>query len=156
VEHAHSIDRSLSWRRAASPLGVVLVIALVVLGGRTFVHHSGGTRPLSGARRPAIGPVASGTLRPRSATSVLVLNGSGVAGAAGGVSSRLLTDGYRSAPATNAQVTTYARSLVLFRPGWEPEAGRLARDAHIGAVAPLDGPVPASDARLPLVVILGR
>ena len=59
----------------------------------------------------------------------------------------------------NAQVTTYARSLVLYRPGWEREAKRLAKDAHIGAVAPLDGPLPATGAMVgqadPLVAIIG-
>jgi hypothetical protein len=104
----------------------------------------------------AKGHVARAALRPRSTTSVLVLNGSGTAGAAGDVSSRLLTDGYRRAPATNAQVTTYARSVVLFRPGWEREARRLAKDAHIGAVAPLDGPLPTSDSGYGLVAIVGH
>jgi hypothetical protein len=85
-----------------------------------------------------------------------VLNGSGSAGAAGDVSYRLLTDGYRRAPAADAQVTTYARSVVLFRPGWEREANRLAKDAHIGAVAPLDGPLPTADSGYRLVAILGQ
>jgi hypothetical protein len=56
----------------------------------------------------------------------------------------------------NAQVTTYARSIVLFRPGWEREAKRLAKDARIRAVAPLDGPLPSGAAAAPLVAIVGR
>ena len=64
--------------------------------------------------------------------------------------------GYRSALATDAQVTTYARSVVLYRLGWQSEAERLAKDAQIRAVAPLDGALPAGDSRFPLVVILGR
>ena len=79
-----------------------------------------------------------------------------MAGAAGIVSSRLLADGYRNAPATDAQVTTYARSIVLFRPGWEREAKRLAKDARIRAVAPLDGPLPLGAASTPLVAIVGQ
>jgi hypothetical protein len=44
---------------------------------------------------------------------------------------------------------------VLFRPGWQREAERLARDAGIRAVAPLDGRVAGAYARLPLVLVLG-
>jgi LytR cell envelope-related transcriptional attenuator len=146
VEHAHRIDRSFSWRGAALALGLLFVIAFAVLGGWALLDRPGG----------ANGPVAPAAPRPRSATSVLVLNGNGIAGAAGGLAHRLLADGYRSAVATNAQVTTYARSLILYRPGWQSEAERLARTTHIHAVAPLDGPVPATDASSPLVVILGR
>jgi hypothetical protein len=154
VEHVHSIDRS-SWRGAALPLGLLLAIAIAVLGGRALVHRRGVTRPVSDTGHVARRPVAPGALRPRSATSVLVLNGSGISGAAGGVSSRLLTDGYRSAPTANAQVMTYARSVVLFLPGWEREANRLAKDAHIGAVAPLDGRLPAAGSGDRLVAIIG-
>jgi hypothetical protein len=97
-----------------------------------------------------------GPLRPRSRTSVLVLNGNGFSGAAGTLANRLLSHGYRNALATDAQVTTYARSLILFRRGWASEAERLAKDARIRVAAALDGTLPASDARFPLVVILGR
>jgi hypothetical protein len=157
VEHLHQIDRDFPWRRAAPALAVLLAIALVALGGRAFLHHSAGTRPVSDTA-----PVqkrqssAAAAVRPRSATSVIVLNGNGIAGAAGGVSSRLLADGYRSATATNGQITTYARSVVLYQPGWEREAKRLAKDARISAVAPLDGPLPAGAAPAPLVAIVGR
>jgi len=153
VEHAHPIGRSFSWRGGALALGLVLVIAFAVVGALALVHRLDGTRPV-----PATGHVANGhaATRPRSRTAVLVLNGNGVGGAAGGVASRLLADGYRSAPAMDAQVTTYARSVVLFRPGWESEAKRLAKDAHIRAVEPLDGPLPAAGSGYPLVAIVGR
>lgn len=156
VEHAHPINRNVPWRGAAAALALVVAAALVGLAAWALVHRLSGTRPVAAPghvqkRQPRAAAVA---LRPRAATSVLVLNGSGVSGAAGGVSSRLLAHGYRSAPAENAQVMTYARSLVLYRPGWEREAKRLARDARITAVAPLDGPVPATGSRYPLVAIV--
>jgi hypothetical protein len=157
VEHAHPIDRNASWHGAAA-LALVAAIALIGIGGWALVHRLSGTRPVSDTghvqkRQSSAG--ARVVLRPRTATSVLVLNGNGRSGAAGGVSSRLLAHGYRSAPAENAPVTTYARSLVLYRPGWEREAKRLGRDAHIAAVVPLDGPLPATGSRYPLVAILG-
>jgi len=150
VEHAHPIDREFSWGGAVLAVALLGVIAGALLGGWTLIHRLDGSRPGSHAVKSAV------SLRPRSATSVLVLNGNGRAGAAGGVADRMLRAGYREAQATNAQVATYARSVVLYRPGWQPEASRLAQDSHIGAVAPLDGILPAGDARFALVLIVGR
>ena len=145
MEHADPIGRDFSWRETAPALALLIPIALIGLGAWTLLHPTG-----------APATVHAGPLRPRSATPVLVLNGNGIAGAAGDISNRLLAHGYRSAPATDARVTTYARSVVLFRLGWENEAQRLAKDARIRAVAPLDGSLPRwyRDARL--VVILGH
>ena len=84
-----------------------------------------------------------------------MLNGNGVSGAAGGIATDLLAVGYRHAVPTDAPNLGYALSLVLFKPGWQREAERLSRDARIPTVAPLDGHVPAADARYPLLVILG-
>jgi hypothetical protein len=87
---------------------------------------------------------------------VLVLNGNGIANAAGSSATSLLARGYRHAIPTDAPSLDYARSLVLFRRGWQREAERLARDARIATVAPLDGSVAPEYAHIPLVVILGE
>jgi LytR cell envelope-related transcriptional attenuator len=86
---------------------------------------------------------------------VLVLNGNGVEGAAGSEATGLLTRGYRHAVPADASSLDYARSLVLYRPGWQREAERLARDVRIATVATLDGRVAPTYAHVPLVVILG-
>jgi LytR cell envelope-related transcriptional attenuator len=82
------------------------------------------------------------------------MNGNGVSGAAGTESTQLLSRGYRHAVPTDAS-STYAQSVVLFRPGWEREAQRLAHDAGIGSVTPLDVRLPGSDRRYQVVLILG-
>ena len=94
-------------------------------------------------------------LRPRSSVSVLVLNGNGVSGAAGSLATRLGSAGYRSATAADAPSHNYARSVVLYRPGWVREARRLARDAGVQAVAPLDGMTPSQLRGAQLVMLLG-
>jgi len=94
-------------------------------------------------------------LRPRSRLSVLVLNGNGASGAAGTEATTILTRGYRHAIPSDAPQRDYARSLVLFRPGWQREAERLARDVKIPTVATLDGRVEPEYAHVPLIVILG-
>jgi hypothetical protein len=93
--------------------------------------------------------------RPRSRLSVLVLNGNGVSGAAGAEATRLQARGYRSAIPADASNENYAQSLVLFKPGYLPEARRLARDAGIRTVSPLDGRTRSQLRGSQLVVILG-
>jgi hypothetical protein len=153
VEHAHRVDRDFSWRGGALAIALCLVIALAGLGGMALLHRLGGTRPVPGTGHGSTGQVA---LHPRSAVSVLVLNGNGVNGAAGDLATGLLARGYAHAVPADAPDHDYARSLVLFRRGFAGEATRLAKDAHIAAVAPLDGRLPSSYARDQLIVVLGR
>ncbi len=86
---------------------------------------------------------------------MLVLNGNGVSGAAGTAATAILARGYRHAIPGDASQLTYTRSLVLFKPGWQREAERLARDVRIPTVAQLDGRVAPEYASVPLLVILG-
>jgi hypothetical protein len=62
-----------------------------------------------------------------------------VQGAASSEASRLQVHGYRIGGAENAQRHDYARSMVMYVPGWVKEARRLARDTGIRLVAPIDG-----------------
>jgi LytR cell envelope-related transcriptional attenuator len=151
VEHAQPLNRTFSWRLAVL---VASALALAALAGLVLTHRSAQTGPVAatghGPARPPAAP-----LRPRSRISVLVLNGNGISGAAGGEATSVLAWGYRHAIPTDAPSHAYARSLVLFRPGWQREAERLARDVKIPTVAPLDGSVAPAYAHVPLVVILG-
>ena len=151
MEHVQPLNRPFSWRLAAL---VASALALATLAGLVLTHRPGQTRPVSDTghvpKRQAAPP-----LRPRSRISVLVLNGNGVSGAAGTEATDVLARGYRHAIPADAPSLEYARSLVLFRPGWQREAERLARDARIPTVAPLDGRVAPPHAHVPLVLILG-
>lgn len=150
MESTYTVYRVRDVRRvrAVSPRPVrLLMIALITLAGWTLIHRVGA--PAAASRHQA-------PLRHRYSTSVIVLNGNGHSGVAGALADRLLARGYRETLAEDAQVTTYARSIVLYRGGWAGEAERLAQDTKIHAVAPLDGRPPAGAARYPLVVILGN
>jgi hypothetical protein len=151
VEHVQPLDRPFPWRLATL---VASALALAILGALVLTHRPGQTRPVPGTSRVPKGP-ALPPLRPRSHISVLVLNGNGIGGAAGGEATSLLTRGYRHAIPNDAPNLGYVRSLVLFRRGWQREAERLSHDARIPTVAPLDGRVAPAYARVPLVVILG-
>ena len=75
----------------------------------------------------------------RTETSVVVLNGNGIAGAAHDTASRVEARGYTVGEVGNAKRTDYMRSVVMYRPGYRGEALRLARDLRIKIVGPLDG-----------------
>jgi hypothetical protein len=154
VEHVQPLNRSSSWRAGLLAAGLLLALGLAVAGALLLVHRQAVARPVAATGRvPKPKPAAP--LRPRSRISVLVLNGNGIANAAGSAATSLLARGYRHAIPTDEPSLDYARSLVLFRRGWQREAERLARDARIATVAPLDGSVAPEYTHVPLVVILG-
>jgi LytR cell envelope-related transcriptional attenuator len=78
-------------------------------------------------------------LLPRGKTSVVVLNGNGIAGAAATSADRAHSLHYIITATGNAPRTDFQRSLVMFRPGFKPAALRLAKDMDIKRVTPLDG-----------------
>ena len=106
------------------------------------------------AKKPKVTPLGAPTLE-RSETAVLILNGNGRNGAASVESDRVRAKGYQVAAVTDAPRHDYARSLVMFRPGFAPEAHRLARDLKIRIVGPLDGLRPAALSGAHAVVVIG-
>jgi LytR cell envelope-related transcriptional attenuator len=156
VEHVQPFDRPFPWRAAlaAFALAVVGLLVLVAVAAGRLVHgHGAAAHATTPAAQHPVAPPRP--LRPRSRISVLVLNGNGASGVAGATATRLLGRGYQSATATNAPSTDYATSLVLYRAGWAPEARRLAREAGVRVVSPLDGRLPAGSGRDQIALILG-
>jgi hypothetical protein len=76
---------------------------------------------------------------PRRRTSIVVLNGNGLPGAAAVSAERVRHLHYIIAATGNAPRTDFRRSLVMYRKGYEGEAIRLAHDLKIRRVTPLDG-----------------
>ena len=159
MQHAQPFDRPFPWRAAAlalCALALAELAALLALAGVRLLHVHRTATPTQSATAPAgsthTKPIPP--LRSRSRVSVLVLNGNGIAHAAGDEATQLLGHGYRRAIASDAS-TQYASSLVLFRPGWEREAMRLARDAGIRTVTPLDGRLQGAEHGYELVLVLG-
>ena len=128
---------------AAFELVLILVLGVALLG-----------KPLSErmrdtAQKRELGITATAKPRPkvassaprlsRSETTVLVLNGNGVAGAAHEAASQIESRGYSIGHVGNASRTDFTRSVVMYRAGFRGEALRLARDLRIRLVGPLDG-----------------
>jgi hypothetical protein len=148
----------------AGAIAIVELVALIAIGAvhlapqRAHVTAAAaaakaGPRTVSHVRH--VSPVPSHPLRPRGRVSVLVLNGNGVQGAASSTAARLQAAGYRIGAATNAQRHDYARSMVMYVPGWVKEARRLARETGVSLVAPVDGVGPAQLKGSQVVLILG-
>ena len=170
MEHAEHLHRPSPWRTATAVVGEIAAIelvALIALGAphavsllRTHVTAAP-ARTTKAAPPVRTHPVfrvlaqPSHPLRPRARVSVLVLNGNGVNGAAGRQATSLQTLGYRSAQSEDAPRHDYARSMVLYVPGYLKEARRLGHDAGVRLIAPVDGLRAAQLKGSQLVVVLG-
>lgn len=161
MEHAVPFEAVKPWRTAAMVAsGVAIVeLALLIVGGtvvlgRSVVRRGGHAAARPASTAPAQRP-AQHVLLPRARTSVVVLNGNGQAGAAAAEASAIRARDYKIGAVGNAPRSSVGPTLVMYRPGFAAEAHRLARDAGIRVVTPLDGLKPSSLRRAQLVVVLG-
>jgi len=164
----HSYDIGSPWRAraflaaavAALELVVILVIA-VVLVARPLSHHLQRV-----AARKAVAPAPKHTaaakraapqhvLLSRGETKVMILNGNGRTGAAGSEADQVRNLGYLVPDVGNASRIGYTRTLVMYRPGYAAEGQRLAHDAGIRLVGPLDGMRPAQLKGAHTVIVVG-
>ena len=114
------------------------------------------------ASKSAANPVTKHTSAPavaklaRNETSVIILNGNGIPGAADEAAGVVQSLRYLIAGTGNAPRTDFARSLVMYRPGYKGEAMRLAKDVRVRRVVPLDGMRAAELQGAHVALILGR
>jgi hypothetical protein len=164
VEHVYSSQKSVEtpWRTAAIVAAAVaalelfvLIIVGVVFGAklvtdraesavrapRASAAESESARPLKSGASTKQWPQKTAPVAelPRSRTSVIVLNGNGLSGAASVGAERVRGFHYLIAATGNAPRTDFQRSIVMYRPGFKGEATRLAHDLHVRRVTPLDG-----------------
>jgi len=161
VESSVSTSDALvrSWRTATivaslvAAVELLLIVALAVaLFGQPLLDWAQGAAereaaPAAKKRAPTAAveqPVRQSAVPAapklaRAETSVLVLNGNGIAGAAASAGELVRQKGYVVAAVGNAARSDYRRSVVMYRPGYAPEAARFARDLRVQIVSPLDG-----------------
>jgi hypothetical protein len=167
VDHAQHLSQSFPWRTATVVVGAVAVLELLALIGLGATRLAAPVRAhaLAAASHRAAATVRPVThhvaaipahpLRPRAKLSVLVLNGNGVSGAAGAEATTLHTLGYGRSLSQNAPRHDYARSMVMFAPGYAQEGRRLGRDAGVRLVSLVDGMSRTQLRGSQLVVVLG-
>jgi hypothetical protein len=161
------------WRLAAFVAGLIAALELLVLlaigGGALFDAMADRLR--LEATQHALAPQAKPERKPaalpkpavatakihltRRRTVVRVLNGNGRSGAAAAAAGRVRNRGYKVGFVGNAARSDFAKSLVMFKPGFAGEARRFARDLRVKRVGPLDGVRPRELGRAHLVFILG-
>ena len=130
------------WRTRALVLAVVATCELLVLvalgtvaAGRMLagqVETVARARELP-ARRTPPATAPDRPLLERSETSVAVLNGNGVSGAAGASAAKIRALAYVISGVGNAPRRDVARSIVMYRKGYQPEASRLAKDLRVNS-----------------------
>lgn len=149
----HSLSRphlGRTWRTAtlvvaaiaAVELAILLVLALPMLGRQVAeeVQTAAKEQVLAPAPQPAPADRSKGAAPlPRGDTSVMVLNGNGVPGAAKTAGTRVHGLGYIVSGVANASRSDYDRTIVMYRPGRRAEGERLAKDLGAKVVGPLDG-----------------
>jgi LytR cell envelope-related transcriptional attenuator len=153
VEHPATVEALVRpWRTATLVASAVAAVELVIIvvAGVALVGKPLTEKMRDVARDRTLGvPMTTTKLRPKVAsgvarlsrieTTVMVLNGNGVTGAAHDAAARVRSKGYSIGEVGNANRTDYMRSVVMYRPGYRGEAIRLARDLRIKIVGPLDG-----------------
>lgn len=140
------------WRTATLVASAVAAVELVIIvvAGVALVGKPLTEKMRDAARNRSLGaPAPAAPKKPKIAssvprlargeTSVMVLNGNGVSGAAHAAAARVRARGYSLGEVGNAKRTDFMRSVVMYRPGYRGEAVRLARDLRIKIVGPLDG-----------------
>ncbi len=174
MDHPTSLVRPEQWRQTALVAAGVAALELLILGilvlflivrplmadnaspvvaakTKAVAQQSGTSTAAAKAKVAPAGPRLD-----RRETSVIVLNGNGISGMASEKADLVRTKGYLIAGTANAPRTDFARSVVMYRPGYEPEARRFARDFKIGRVAPLDGMKPRDLQGAHVALIVGN
>jgi hypothetical protein len=161
MDHPAEFSPPQPWRAAAMVAAAIATVELFILllvafvfGAKLFTSQTE-TATVAAIKReqpqaaptnqakesktaPARHTAPSGPL-PRQKTSVVVLNGNGIPGAAATTADRAHSFRYIITATGNAPRTDFRRSLVMFRPGFRAAATRLAKDMGIRHVSPLDG-----------------
>jgi hypothetical protein len=153
------------WRTATiivSLLAVVELVALLAIGvtffGKAVASHVETAAASKAAGIPAVHTHKAQAGEPRltrGSTDVLVLNGGGVAGAAGTAADRLRGLGYLIGGVGNATTQGATGTVVMFRDGYRAEAARLAKDLGVRMFSPLDGMKPSELMGAQLVLVIG-
>jgi len=136
---------------AAVELCLLLVVGLVVFGKFFGGQVEKATDPAAVAKAAVTRETKAATagrekreaavrdpVLSRRETAVIVLNGNGVPGAAGTMAEQVRARLYTIAATDNAP-ELMTRSAVMYRPGFDREAKRLAHDFGVRRVSPLDG-----------------
>jgi hypothetical protein len=139
--------------RLSQPLVLVaiFVVCLLIAGGVIYAITSGGD---DGAKGNSTANSAK-AINP-SEVEVAVLNGtSSVAGLAATYGEKVERKGFELGPVTNSS-ETFEKSVVMFKPGHEPEAKMVAKRLSIPKVQKMSGEIAAVAQKADVAVVVGE
>lgn len=129
-------------------LVAIFLVVLVIAGGIAYSVISGGGEGASG------NGAAAGRADP-SEIEVTVLNGTPAPGLAADYGAKLEKRGYNLGAVGDAN-QPIEKSTVMYKPGHEPEARRVARDLKISHLATMDAEVAKASGRAKVAVVIGE
>jgi LytR cell envelope-related transcriptional attenuator len=130
-------------------VGLFLVLA-VIAGGIAYAVVNGSSDKANGKG----GKQASHAVKP-SEIEVTVLNGTAVEGLAGTYGDMVERKGFQLGAVTNSR-SSFAESIVMFKPGDGREAHRVAGALEISRVRPMTSEIASLSAGAPVAVVIGE
>jgi len=131
-------------------LVAIFAVLVVIVGGVAYAVLSGSSDGSSGKG----GKQASHALKP-SEIEVTVLNGTATDGLAGTYGDMVEQRGYQLGAVTNSR-SSFADSVVMFKPGSGREAHRVADSLEISLVRPMTSEIASLSAGAPVAVVVGE
>jgi phage shock protein PspC (stress-responsive transcriptional regulator) len=133
-----------------STLIALFVVILALVGGAAYLLLGGSDDGSGGGS----GKQASAKVKP-SDVEVTVLNGTAVPGLAATFGEKVEGKGFQLGAVTNSS-SSFAESVVVFRPGRKPEARLVGRQLSIPKMQQMNGEIESVSAGADVAVIVGE
>lgn len=133
-----------------STLVALFVVVLAVVGAAAYLLVGGSDDGTTGRdAKQAAAKVKPGEIE------VSVLNGTAVPGLAANFGDKVEGKGFELGAVTNSS-SSFAESVVMFRPGRKPEARKVAKQLSIQKMQAMDGEIESASAGADVAVIVGE
>ena len=138
-------------------LAVLFVVFVLVVGGVAYavLNNGGGETAKGGGHGNQKGKAASKKKVPAGEIEVAVLNGTASSGLAATWGGKVEEKGFELGAVTNTE-SEFEESVVMFKPGREPEAKEVAKRLSIAKVQPMVSEVAAVSGGANVSVVVGE
>ncbi|MBS1881132.1 MAG: LytR C-terminal domain-containing protein [Actinobacteria bacterium] len=132
-------------------LGAIFLVCVLIAAGVVYAVTSGGGEGAKGNQ----GTTSTAKSLKPSEVEVAVLNGTSVAGLAATFGEKIEGKGFETGPVTNSS-ETYEKSVVMFKPGHEPEAKLVAKRISIPKLEPMSSEISEVAGKAKVAVVVGE
>jgi hypothetical protein len=132
-------------------LVAIFVVCVLIAAGVVYAVTSGGS---DGGAKGSAGTNTAKAIKPDE-IEVAVLNGTSVPGLAASYGEKIEEKGFEAGAVTNSS-ETYEDSVVMFKPGHEPEAKMVAKRISIPKVQPMSGEIIQVARKANVAVVVGE